>query len=97
MKCYECEKEYMGETVRFNKHRDGKHPHPAVTAHTSTTGHKYTLADMISALVKEDIDFQRKVKEAIAIHKKKRALNRTAATRSPPSSSDLCHVTIVVM
>ena len=60
-----------------------KHPNSAITEHTSTTGHKYTLAD-VKVLVKEDCDFKRKVKETIAIHKNKLALNRHRGHKIPP-------------
>ena len=74
MKCGGCEKEYIGERarthgVRFKEDTDGKHPNSAIMEHISITGHKYTLTD-VKVLVKEDSDFKRNVKEAIAIHKK---------------------------
>ena len=64
--------------VRFKEHTlsDGKYPNLAITKHTSTTGNKYTVADDVEVLVKEDSDVTKKVKEGIAIHKKKSALNR---------------------
>ena len=55
--------------------RSHKHPNSAITEYTSTTGHKYTLAD-VNMLVKEDADIKMDFKEAIATHKKKPALNR---------------------
>ena len=60
MKCGECA-EYIGKTartlgMRFKEHTEGKHPNPAITEHTSNTGHKYTLA-YVKVLVREDCDF----------------------------------------
>ena len=71
----------LGE--RFKEHTDGNHPISAVTEHTSITGHKYTLADVI-VLVREDSDCKRKVKEAIAIHKNQPALIRDRGHEIPP-------------
>ena len=74
VKCCGCEKEYFGETartleVKFKEHTDGKQLNYVITERTlDSTGHKYTLAD-VKLLVREDNDFKRKVKEAIAIHK----------------------------
>ena len=87
VKCGRCRMEYIGETartlrVRFKKHIDSKHPKSAITEHTSITGHKYTLAD-VKVLVKEDNDFKKKVKEAIAIHKNKPVLNRDRCHEIP--------------
>ena len=53
-----CEKEYIGKTARtlgvgFKEHTNGKHLNSAITEHTFTTGHKYTLAD-VNVLVKEN-------------------------------------------
>ena len=78
MKCGGCDKEYIGEAamtlgVWFKEHTDDKHPNPAVTEHTATTGHKYTFAD-VKVLVKEDGEFKRNVRE-VAIQKNKPDLN----------------------
>ena len=94
VKCGGCEKEYIGETartlgVRFKEHTDGKHPNSAVTAHTSTTGHKYSLAD-VKVLVREDSDLKRKVKEAIAIHKKKNSPELRQRPQNPPFPPPTC-------
>ena len=72
MRCGGCEKEYTGETartlgVKFNEHTDGKYPNSVTTEHTCTTGHKYTLT-AVKVLVREVSDFNRKVKEVIAMH-----------------------------
>ena len=87
MKCGGCE-EYIGGTARtlgtrLKEYIDGKYHNSAVTEHTSSTGHKYTLAD-VNVLVREDSDFKRKVKEAIAIHKRQQALKRDIGHEIPP-------------
>ena len=98
VKCGGCEK-YIAETartlrVRFKENTDSKVPNSALTKHTSIIGHKYTLAD-VKVLVKEDRDFKRKVKEAVANNKNKPALNSDRGhIRSPPSFCNLCDVSL---
>ena len=60
MKCRGSDKQYIVETartlvlrMRFKEHTDGKHPNSAITEHTSTTGHIYTLPN-VKVLVKEE-------------------------------------------
>ena len=88
MKCGGCEKKYNGKTARtigvmmFKEHTDAKHPNSAVTECTSITGLKYILTD-VNVLLKEDSDFKRQVKEAIAIHKNQAALMRDRDHKIP--------------
>ena len=77
----------------FKDHTDGKHSNSAITEHTFSPGHKYTLGN-VKVLVREASDFKRKVKEAIAIHKTQPALNRDRGHKVPRSSSNLSHMTI---
>ena len=77
--CGGCEKEYIGGgartlRVRFKEHTDSKHPN-SLYHHRTHLPHRPYLAD-VKVLVREDSDFKRKVKEAIAIHKGQPALNR---------------------
>ena len=70
---------YIGETDRtlanrFCEYTDGKHPNSAITEHTSTTGHCYTMDDT-KILVQEDQWFPIKIREALQIHKRSPALN----------------------
>ena len=66
-------------TLYVNReHTDGNHPSSAITEqsqHTTKTGHKYSFEDMF-VLAREGKAFSRKVREAIAIQKKRPALNR---------------------
>ena len=93
VKCGGCEKEYIGETatlgVTFREHTGGKHPNSAITKHTATTGHKYTL-DNVKVLIREENGFKRKVKEAISIHKSQPSVNRDRGHKIPPDPPPTC-------
>ena len=93
IKCNGYEIEYNEETartlvVRFKEHTVDMHPNSTITKHTSTMGHKYTLANK-TVLVKKDSEVKRKVTEAITIHKKKSSLSRDRGHKTcpPPSSA----------
>ena len=60
---------------RFKEHTNSKHLNSAVTEHTSTTGHRYRLAN-VKVLVKEESDFKKKAIDAVAIHRNKPGVNR---------------------
>ena len=80
VKCSECDQEYIGETARMlgtrlQENTDGKHFNSAITEHTSSTGHCYTVDD-IKILVNEQKWFWRKIRKALHIHKRSPALIR---------------------
>ena len=80
IQCNSCQAEYIGETARtlgkrFKEHSDPRHINSAVVEHTATTGHSFSLDD-VKVIGREDKAFNRKVKEAIAIHKRRPAMNR---------------------
>ena len=86
--CKECETEYIGETARslgtrFKEHTDGKHPNSDIQEHITNTGHQVSIND-IEIVSKENKDFQRKIREAVTIHKRQPNLNRDRGHEIPP-------------
>ena len=98
VRCSGCNKEYIGETARilstrFREHTDCKNLNSAITEHTSTTSHCYPMDDT-KILVREDMWFPRKIREALHIHKRPPALNRDPNHEIPPILLQLLgHVT----
>ena len=74
-------------------HTDGKHSNPAITEHTSTTGHKYTLAG-VKVLVKEDSDLEesegdyRHPQAPTSPEQSQPALNRATQPGTEPTSPE---------
>ena len=84
--CSTCHQQYVGETARPLGTRFKEHltqPSSAVLEHTKRTGHQFSMDD-VKIITREDHFTRRKIKEALAIHKKTPVLNRDKGEEVAP-------------
>ena len=88
LQCGKCESDYIGETgrgvgIRFKEHINLRHSTSAIAEHIRKTNHQFP-AENIKILTCEDNTIKRRVKEALAIRRKRPNLNRDQGYDIPP-------------